>query len=100
MANNLDIIETTTEEQSELYAREVHLARVAKYKAEGYKTVMVDGVEQIVPKNAATGEDMFDSVLVARWDTPRLTPDNTYEITRPTDVDIDLTPSPDTPEQL
>ena len=69
---------------------EVHLARVNKYRDEGYTVIKQnDGSHWIYPKNAATGETDLTAMPTKLWAEPVETSDNTFAVPAPVDVDPD-----------
>lgn len=81
------IIETQTAEASAQKQMEVHLARVQKYRDEGYTVItQPDNSFWIYPKNALTGQTDMTAMPTKLWAEPIVTPDDTFEIPAPIDV--------------
>lgn len=84
----MNIIETFTESGSAQKQLEVHLARMQKYRDEGYPCIQQpDGSWWVYPKNAETGEPNMDATPTKLWAEPVETPDATFAIPLPVDVE-------------
>lgn len=73
------IIEFQTKAQADTCLAVINQIAAAYWTAQGY--TVIDG--ELVPKNAATGEDDLTAQRTKTWDVAKESPDNTWYISSP-----------------
>ncbi len=82
MGYNMDgnlILEFQTKSQAEMGLAVINAIAAAWWQSQGYTVIN----NQLIGKNAATGEDMPEAARTITWDTVKQSPDNTWYISSP-----------------
>ena len=86
MGNTLDnyiILEFASEKSAQKCLYVINQLAAAYWASEGYTVLDTPQGKALVSKNAATGEDMPNSVLTTTWDVVQVSPNKTYYFNDP-----------------
>jgi len=86
VGNTLDnyiILEFASEKSAQKCLYVINQLAAAYWASEGYTVLDTPQGKALVSKNAATGEDMPNSVLTTTWDVVQVSPNKTYYFNDP-----------------